>query len=92
MDFTSIGLNSSNCVSIRVIDNKSLRLITDASVSSPVSRERSGTLDPTVRGIVCFDSLWIVVIHLVCCVLLYWFFMLKLLFIQVLVCSCVFKF
>ncbi|RWW14552.1 hypothetical protein GW17_00021663 [Ensete ventricosum] len=33
-----------------VIDNKSLRLITDASVSSPVSREKSGSLDPNIRG------------------------------------------
>lgn len=34
----------------RVIDNKSLRLITDASVSSPVSREKAQGLDPSMRG------------------------------------------
>jgi exocyst complex component 2 len=33
-----------------VIDNKSLRLITDASVSSPISREKSQGLDPNMRG------------------------------------------
>jgi exocyst complex component 2 len=32
------------------MDNKSLRLITDASVSSPVSREKSQGLDPSMRG------------------------------------------
>lgn len=37
------------CHFCRVIDNKSLRLITDASVSSPVSREKD-TLDPNIRG------------------------------------------
>lgn len=34
----------------RVMDNKSLRLITDASVSSPISREKSQGLDPSMRG------------------------------------------
>jgi hypothetical protein len=32
------------------MDNKSLRLITDASVSSPISREKSQGLDPNMRG------------------------------------------
>lgn len=32
------------------MDNKSLRLITDASVSSPISREKSQGLDPSMRG------------------------------------------
>jgi hypothetical protein len=47
-----------------VMDNKSLRLITDASVSSPVSREKSQGLDPSMRGrpdgftgiLIAFDS------------------------------------
>jgi len=39
-----------------VMDNKSLRLITDASVSSPVSREKSQGLDPSMRDKVIYSS------------------------------------
>jgi exocyst complex component 2 len=38
------------------MDNKSLRLITDASVSSPVSREKSQGLDPNLRDKVVYSS------------------------------------
>ncbi|CAL9193176.1 unnamed protein product [Musa hybrid cultivar] len=50
------GVEVLDPLGLGVIDNKSLRLITDASVSSPVSRERSGTLDPTVREKVIYSS------------------------------------
>uniref|UniRef100_A0A804MG98 Exocyst complex component SEC5 n=1 Tax=Zea mays TaxID=4577 RepID=A0A804MG98_MAIZE len=38
------------------LDNKSLRLITDASVSSPISREKSQGLDPNMRDKVIYSS------------------------------------
>jgi hypothetical protein len=58
-----------------VIDNKSLRLITDASVSSPISREKSQGLDPNMRGrpdgftviLLAFDSCLLIVLYLHFC-------------------------
>ncbi|WOL15535.1 exocyst complex component SEC5B isoform X2 [Canna indica] len=39
-----------------VIDNKSLKLITDASVSSPISRERVDSIDPNIREKLIYSS------------------------------------
>jgi hypothetical protein len=44
------GVEVLDPLGLGVMDNKSLRLITDASVSSPVSREKSQGLDPNLRG------------------------------------------
>uniref|UniRef100_A0A804P1B7 Exocyst complex component SEC5 n=1 Tax=Zea mays TaxID=4577 RepID=A0A804P1B7_MAIZE len=37
-------------------EDKSVRLITDASVSSPISREKSQDLDPNMRDKVIYSS------------------------------------
>ncbi|XP_008784153.2 exocyst complex component SEC5A-like isoform X2 [Phoenix dactylifera] len=50
------GVEVLDPLGLGVIDNKSLRLITAASVSSPVSRERSDPLDPSTREKVTYSS------------------------------------
>uniref|UniRef100_A0A453BYS7 Exocyst complex component SEC5 n=1 Tax=Aegilops tauschii subsp. strangulata TaxID=200361 RepID=A0A453BYS7_AEGTS len=44
------GVEVLDPLGLGVMDNKSLRLITEASMSSPVSREKSQGLDPSMRG------------------------------------------
>lgn len=50
------GVEVLDPLGLGVMDNKSLRLITDASVSSPVSREKSQGLDPSMRDKVVYSS------------------------------------
>ncbi|EEE60995.1 hypothetical protein OsJ_14800 [Oryza sativa Japonica Group] len=50
------GVEVLDPLGLGVIDNKSLRLITDASVSSPVSREKAQGLDPSMREKVIYSS------------------------------------
>nr|CAD1836809.1 unnamed protein product [Ananas comosus var. bracteatus] len=50
------GVEVLDPLGLGVIDNKSLRLITDASVSSPISREKSDALDPATREKVIYSS------------------------------------
>ncbi|ONM17557.1 Exocyst complex component SEC5A [Zea mays] len=50
------GVEVLDPLGLGVIDNKSLRLITDASVSSPISREKSQGLDPNMRDKVIYSS------------------------------------
>ncbi|XP_073099257.1 exocyst complex component SEC5B-like isoform X3 [Elaeis guineensis] len=50
------GVEVLDPLGLGVIDNKSLRLITEASISSPVSRERSDPLDPRTREKVMYSS------------------------------------
>jgi exocyst complex component 2 len=50
------GVEVLDPLGLGVMDNKSLRLITDASVSSPVSREKSQGLDPNLRDKVVYSS------------------------------------
>ncbi|XP_073099566.1 exocyst complex component SEC5A isoform X1 [Elaeis guineensis] len=50
------GVEVLDPLGLGVIDNKSLRLITEASISSPVSRERSDPLDPSTREKVMYSS------------------------------------
>ncbi|XP_042416206.1 exocyst complex component SEC5B-like [Zingiber officinale] len=50
------GVEVLDPLGLGVIDNKSLKLITDASVSSPLSRERSESLDPSIRDKVTYSS------------------------------------
>ncbi|KAK3144791.1 hypothetical protein QOZ80_4AG0317910 [Eleusine coracana subsp. coracana] len=50
------GVEVLDPLGLGVMDNKSLRLITDASVSSPVSREKSQGLDPSLRDKVIYSS------------------------------------
>ncbi|XP_008781410.1 exocyst complex component SEC5A-like isoform X2 [Phoenix dactylifera] len=50
------GVEVLDPLGLGVIDNKSLRLITAASISSPVSRERSDPLDPSTREKVMYSS------------------------------------
>lgn len=50
------GVEVLDPLGLGVMDNKSLRLITDASVSSPVSREKSQGLDPSMRDKVIYSS------------------------------------
>ncbi|KAM0901101.1 hypothetical protein ACQ4PT_020200 [Festuca glaucescens] len=50
------GVEVLDPLGLGIMDNKSLRLITDASVSSPVSREKSQGLDPSMRDKVIYSS------------------------------------
>uniref|UniRef100_A0A0E0DE71 Exocyst complex component SEC5 n=1 Tax=Oryza meridionalis TaxID=40149 RepID=A0A0E0DE71_9ORYZ len=50
------GVEVLDPLGLGVMDNKSLRLITDASVSSPVSREKAQGLDPSMREKVIYSS------------------------------------
>ncbi|TVU14559.1 hypothetical protein EJB05_38034 [Eragrostis curvula] len=50
------GVEVLDPLGLGVMDNKSLRLITDASVSSPISREKSQGLDPSLRDKVIYSS------------------------------------
>ncbi|OEL19046.1 Exocyst complex component SEC5A [Dichanthelium oligosanthes] len=50
------GVEVLDPLGLGVMDNKSLRLITDASVSSPVSREKSLGLEPNMRDKVIYSS------------------------------------
>nr|CAB3484493.1 unnamed protein product [Digitaria exilis] len=50
------GVEVLDPLGLGVMDNKSLRLITDASISSPVSREKSQGLDPSMRDKVIYSS------------------------------------
>ncbi|CAO2034994.1 unnamed protein product [Urochloa humidicola] len=50
------GVEVLDPLGLGVMDNKSLRLITDASISSPVSREKSQGLDPSMREKVIYSS------------------------------------
>ncbi|KAL6885891.1 hypothetical protein ACP4OV_010152 [Aristida adscensionis] len=50
------GVEVLDPLGLGVMDNKSLRLITDASVSSPISREKSQGLDPNMRDKVIYSS------------------------------------
>ncbi|XP_040379241.1 exocyst complex component SEC5A-like [Oryza brachyantha] len=50
------GVEVLDPLGLGVMDNKSLRLITDASVSSPVSREKAQGLDPNMREKVIYSS------------------------------------
>uniref|UniRef100_K3Y4U0 Exocyst complex component SEC5 n=1 Tax=Setaria italica TaxID=4555 RepID=K3Y4U0_SETIT len=50
------GVEVLDPLGLGVMDNKSLRLITDASVSSPISREKSQGLDPSMREKVIYSS------------------------------------
>ncbi|XP_066347229.1 exocyst complex component SEC5B-like [Miscanthus floridulus] len=50
------GVEVLDPLGLGVMDNKSLRLITDASVSSPISREKSQGLDPSMRDKVIYSS------------------------------------
>ncbi|XP_074568127.1 exocyst complex component SEC5A-like [Curcuma longa] len=50
------GVEVLDPLGLGVIDNKSLRLITDASVSSPVSREKAEPLDPSIREKLTYSS------------------------------------
>ncbi|KAG6531268.1 hypothetical protein ZIOFF_005072 [Zingiber officinale] len=50
------GVEVLDPLGLGVIDNKSLRLITDASVSSPISREKVEPLDPSIREKLTYSS------------------------------------
>lgn len=50
------GVEVLDPLGLGVIDNKSLRLITDASVSSPAHKDKSETLDPSIREKVIYSS------------------------------------
>ncbi|VAH32334.1 unnamed protein product [Triticum turgidum subsp. durum] len=50
------GVEVLDPLGLGVMDNKSLRLITEASMSSPVSREKSQGLDPSMREKVIYSS------------------------------------
>ncbi|VAH47740.1 exocyst complex component SEC5B-like [Triticum dicoccoides] len=50
------GVEVLDPLGLGVMDNKSLRLITEASISSPVSREKSQGLDPSMREKVIYSS------------------------------------
>lgn len=50
------GVEVLDPLGLGVIDNKSLRLITEASVSSPITREKSDILDPSTREKVMYSS------------------------------------
>lgn len=50
------GVEVLDPLGLGIMDNKSLRLITDSSVSSPISREKSQGLDPSMRDKVVYSS------------------------------------
>ncbi|KAI5015261.1 exocyst complex component SEC5B-like [Hordeum vulgare subsp. vulgare] len=50
------GVEVLDPLGLGIMDNKSLRLITESSVSSPVSREKSQGLDPSMREKVIYSS------------------------------------